>query len=157
MPVDHKDARGRRIDGQGAGGWVEAEYAYQSISWLTPRAYAGALLTRRQPTSCGAGVEPCEVTARIAFAGGKVRLLAPFPWAAPFVESGLGASVGRFRTRSGAAADRSHGGLAYHVPLGLGLLLGRQCGLELCLQYLYHPRQWVTGGALALGLGFYLE
>jgi hypothetical protein len=139
--------------GSGSGGYAHVGWAPWRDRWFTPKPYAGGLLTRPS-ASCGAGVEPCDVSASLFFLGGAVRLMAPLPYLAPFVESGIGASLGSMRTRSGSAVDVRWSGLTYHVPVAVGLALGSQHEYELAVQYLLHPAQHQINGAFAVGFAF---
>jgi hypothetical protein len=144
------------VDGSGVGGYGQVEYIYRYVEWATPRAYVGALITGSN-SDCGANVAPCEVSANIAFLGVKLRLLAPIPYVAPFVELGVGGSVGALRTRVDGWVDESKDGVTYHIPVGLGLALGSEHEYELSFQYLVHPRERNLGGAFAFGLTFALD
>jgi hypothetical protein len=143
----------RRVgkDGSGPGAYAEAEYIFRLAHWFTPRLYAGLLLAPPE-SNCGAGVVPCDVSARIVFAGAKFRLMAPIPYVGPFIELGIGASAGRISTRSGQRVDVTGEGLMYHVPVALGLALGGRHQFEIALQYLVHPEQQQICGAAALGV-----
>jgi len=121
--------------------------------WLSPRAYVGLLLTSVDTSSCG-GFSPCDVSAKIGFAGAKVRFTAPIPYVAPFVEIGLGASAGRLTTRT-ASRDQSYAGVTYHIPFAIGLALGRDHTVEVALASLYHHDQ--DEGAATISLAFPLR
>jgi hypothetical protein len=141
------------IKGSGEGLYLAGEYVYRRTEWLTPRAYAGLLITRPQG-DCGAGPATCDVSAQIFFLGAKVRLLAPIPYVAPFIELGLGASLGHLSTISGNAVDVTSNGIFYNVPFTLGLALGGNHQFELEFTYLFHPEQQQMSGAAAVGLTF---
>lgn len=81
----------------------------------------------------------------------------PIPWVAPFLELGLGGSLGTFSTQDGQAVAETAKGLTYHVPVGLGLALGRRREFELAFQYLFHDAQKQFSGAVALGIQFPLD
>jgi hypothetical protein len=138
-------------DGRGTGAYAEAEYIFRLAHWFTPRLYAGVVLAPPE-SNCGAGVVPCDVSARIFFAGAKFRLMAPIPYVGPFIELGFGASAGRISTRNGQRVDVTGEGLMYHVPVALGLALGGRHQFEIALQYLVHPEQQQVSGAAALGV-----
>jgi len=144
---------GHDVAGRGAGGYGAVEYVYGPGEWVTPRLYTGVLLTAAD-AGCGVGVSPCDVSARIFFLGGKVRLMIPLPYVAPFVEAGLGASAGTISTRSGRLVDVTGGGLMYHLPFAVGLALGARHQYAIAFQYLFHPEQHQVNGAVALGFGF---
>lgn len=138
-------------DADGMGGFGEVEYVYHPIEWATPRAYAGVLLTG---SNSDCQLTPCDVSARIGFLGVKGRLLAPIPYVAPFIELGVGASLGSMSTRAGGIVDIERSGVMYHVPVTLGLAIGEHRDFELSFQYLFHPEQRQFGGAVAIGFGF---
>ncbi len=142
--------------GSGTGFYAEGEYALEVASWFMPRAYAGLLLTFPDRGSCDGSGAPCDVSTKIGFAGGKIRLLAPIPYVAPFIELGLGLSVGVLTTRTPEEDDGSVN-LAYNIPVTLGLALGKDHGVEVALAYLVHPAAKQVDGALALSLAFPLR
>jgi hypothetical protein len=142
---------GQDVSGRGTGAYAEAEYIFRLAHWFTPRLYGGVLLAAPE-SNCGAAVVPCDVSARIFFAGAKFRLMAPIPYVGPFIELGIGASAGRISTRSGQRVDVTGEGLMYHVPVALGLALGGRHQFEVAFQYLFHPEQQQVCGAVALGV-----
>lgn len=144
---------GQNVPGTGEGGFAQIEYIFRSIDWATPRLYAGGLLTAAQ-SDCGPGVVPCDVSANIFFAGGKLRLMAPIPYVGPFIEAGIGASAGKLSTRSGQVVDLTGSGVMLHVPLAIGLALGDRHQFEVGFWYLVHPAQKLICGAAAVGLTF---
>jgi hypothetical protein len=137
-------------DSRATGLYAAAEYSVIVSDWVSPRAYAGALLTRSDQTGCGA-VGGCDVSEQIAFAGGKVRFSAPIPYVAPFVELGLGLSTGTLSTRA-LGIDEHLSGATYHIPVGLGLSLGDRHQVDVGFFYLFHPAVHAFGGAAAVGL-----
>lgn len=140
-------------DAGGSGFYAAGEYVLRPTIWFTPRAYVGLLLVSPD-ADCPVGVSPCEVSSRIGFLGSKVRLMAPIPYIGPFVELGLGASLGRITTRVGSTLDASRRGVTYHIPWAVGIALGRHYQFELSFQYLEHPEEKQTSGAAALGISF---
>ena len=143
---------GQDVDGRGAGAYAKAEYIFRPTHWFTPRLYAGTVLAPVASGSCGTGVEPCDVSAKIFFFGGKFRLMAPIPYVGPFIELGIGGSVGRITTRSGQQVDATTQGLMYHVPAALGLAFGERHQVDVAVQALFHPEQKATCGGVALGV-----
>jgi hypothetical protein len=141
------------IDATSNGAFGEVEYIYRRVEWFTPRAYAGLVLT--SPEYCE--LVDCDVSSKIGFIGVKGRLLIPIPYVAPFIELGLGASLGSLTTRIGTLVDIEDSGLMYHIPFALGLVLGKSRQVELSFKYLSHPAQEQFNGALALGIVFPLH
>jgi len=140
-------------NGSGDGGFAQAEYVFRPDSAVSPRLYAGALVTFPQRDSCGTP-SMCDVESQIGFAGAKVRLMAPIPWVGPYLEIGFGASVGRFRTLDGPTIDESASGVVLHIPWALGLAFGRHHEYDIAFSYLYHWEPKQTGAAFAFGFGF---
>jgi hypothetical protein len=138
-------------DASGRGGFGEVEYMYREREWAVPQVYAGVLLSA---PSSDCQLTPCDVSANIGFFGVKERLLAPIPYVAPFIELGLGASIGSMSTRAAGIVDIDQSGAMYHIPFSLGLALGEHHQFELSLKYLFHPEQRQINGALAIGFGF---
>ena len=137
---------------QGSGGYVIANYAYALSAWFEPRAYAGMVLTYFDGLDGCEGYMPsCEVTAQIGIVGVKGRLIVPIPWVAPFVELGIGTSIGAMRTLTPQHAIELVG-ITYHVPIGLGLALGPNHNTTVALNLLLHPieHQWEN----LIGVGF---
>lgn len=141
------------VDGGGSGAYARADYLFSRDEWFTPKLYAGFLFTRPE-RDCGVGVAPCDVSAQIAFVGAAGRLMLPIPYFGPFVELGLGASVGQIATRIGTLVDVQWSGATYHVPWAVGVAFGSRRQYELAFQYMEHPEQRQTNGAVAVGFGF---
>ena len=130
--------------------YVQGEYWAEPLSWLQVRTYLGFLSTSTDQQRCKlAG--PCDVSEDIGFLGGKLRLLAPIPYVAPFVETGLGASFGTIHATD-VDVDRTTNGVTYDIPFALGLSVGPQHNVDLALSYLFHPDAQAFAGALAVGL-----
>lgn len=148
-----RDSAGRDLEGSGSGGYGQGEYVYRRVPWATPRAYAGLLMTFPEG-DCGPDVAPCDVSAKIGFLGVKVRLMAPIPYFGPFIELGIGGTVGSLTTRVGGTVNVSHAGVTYHVPVTLGIAFGRRHQYTFALHFLAHPEQEQAGGGFAVGIGF---
>jgi hypothetical protein len=140
---------GRR---DGTGVLAAAEYVYLLSPWFSPRAYAGFLATFPDGSSCGGG-SPCDVSAKIGFTGVKVRFAIPIPYVAPFLELGVGASLGAISTQTPESSHDSPG-IAYHIPTAIGLALGEKHNIEFAFSYLFHPEQEQVMGGLVVSLSF---
>jgi hypothetical protein len=143
-----------RGNAYGAGGMLMGEYVKWPGNWFSPRAYAGVLLAGPSATSCDVGLSPCDVSEDLVFVGGKFRLLLPIPYVGPFLELGIGASVGHSAAHVGQSIDVEKNGVFLDVPFAFGLALGAQHRFQLSLQYLFHPGHDVAGGALSIGYDF---
>jgi hypothetical protein len=150
---------GRHNDSGGVGALAKAEYAFGVTSWFGVRPYGALLLTwpsGKDDDFCEYYRVDCEVTAKIALIGGKVRLFAPIPYIAPFLDLGLGASAGVLRTRT-LDEDIDRKGVTVHIPFGVGLALGRDHSVEIAFVYFYHPIEKQTNGGVTIGLSFPLD
>jgi hypothetical protein len=141
-------------DGDKAAGatgvFLEAEHVFWPGRFFSPRFYGGALATFPDEDSCG--ISPCDVQSKVALFGAKFRLMAPIPYVGPFIELGLGASLGHLRTLD-VGLDEETNGAALHIPWALGLAFGRHHSVSVAVSYLTHLSQHQTSGALAVGVG----
>lgn len=143
FPYDFDDLTGSGIYAQG-------EYVMALTNWFGIRPYAGIILASGNDKS-GAGIFESRIKANAFMLGGKARFVVPIPWAAPFLEAGLGVSLGSFET-STILSDREANGLVMHIPASLGLALGRNRHFELAFTYYYHPSVEQIVGAFAVGI-----
>ena len=85
--------------------------------------------------------------------GGKTRIRIPIPWVAPYVEIGMGASIGKYRTQT-AVDDIDKSGIIHHIPISFGVELGKNNNVDLGLAYYFQPSVEQYVGALAVGITF---
>lgn len=144
-------------DIMGTGFYVQGEYVLNLASWFSVRPYAGLILTSPSKDNERDENRPeYEVTTNAFLIGGKVRVTAPIPYVAPYVEIGLGASIGSFRTFTDFI-DIKENGIIYHIPFTLGLAIGRQHTIGLEFTYFHHPSIDQFAGAAAVGITFALN
>ena len=131
--------------------FLQGELVLNVKSWFEIRPYAGFIFTN----SNGRDLEnnpTDEISESKAFLlGGKVRLRAPIPWVAPYIEGGIGASVGSFQTVT-IFENIDKSGLIYHIPLSLGLQLGPKNNIDLGFAYYLQPSVEQFAGAFAIGI-----
>jgi hypothetical protein len=139
-----------------AGFYANTEVVLVPSMWFSPRAYAGVLFTSTDASTCP--TPGCDVHASIGFLGVKGRLTIPIPYVAPFLEAGVGASVGNLTTRV-YDTDVDFTGVTYHVPFAIGLSIGSMHDyvVDLGLSYLWHPAQSQFGGGYLLSVAFSLR
>lgn len=135
---------------------LQGEYVMKIASWVQIKPYASFFLTHSngrdiydRPTT-----ERAETTA--VMLGGKARLRAPIPWVAPYLELGLGTSIGQFETIT-AFTDIDRWGAIYHIPFALGLELGPQHQVDLGFSYYFLPTVEQIAGAFAIGVSIPLR
>ncbi len=138
------------------GVFAQADLVLKVKSWFELRPYAGVLLTNSNGEDVNGfpTVEKAETKAFLL--GGKARLRAPIPWVAPFVELGIGASVGKFETFT-FFNDIDKSGVIAHFPVTIGLELGKQNNVDIAFIYYYQPSVKQVSGAIAVGVTFPLK
>lgn len=141
------------IDVVGSGFYAQAEYVIGLKKWFGFRPYAGFIFTSKERDS---DFPEFEATTNAFLVGGKARIAAPIPWVAPYVETGVGLSVGSFKTIV-PTANINKSGVLFHVPLTIGLAVGKNHGVDIEFVYYYHPSAEQFAGAAAFGLSFPLN
>ena len=146
-PIDESE-----LDGSGF--YAQAEYVWSPLSWFGVRPYAGVII------ASGKGEEPgttdLKIKSNAALLGTKVRLVAPIPYVAPFIEAGIGASIGSFETHT-EYTNLKKNGVLLHIPVSLGLALGRKHAVEVKFTYYFHDAVDQFSGAAAVGFAFPLD
>lgn len=135
------------------GFFMQGELVLGVASWLELRPYAGLILTSAKGEDLD-GNPTDEFTETKAFLiGGKTRVRAPIRWIAPYFEIGLGGSFGRVQTFTDFT-DKEKKGMIFHVPVAIGLELGRNNNIDLGFTYFIHPSADQFAGAFAVGVSF---
>ncbi|MDR5589097.1 hypothetical protein [Christiangramia sp. SM2212] len=138
-PYDETD-----IDGSGF--FAQGEYIFDLKNWIDLRPYMGLFLTYENSDN-----ELYKTTSKALLIGGKGRITAPIPWVAPYLELGIGASIGNFETIT-PLTNLSKNGVLMHIPFSLGLELGPKHNFDLSFTYFYHPAVEQFSGAIAFGI-----
>lgn len=149
FPFDDYDT-----DIYGSGFYLQGEYVLNVASWIGFRPYAGLILTKsvenkRLPSEY-------KSNANAFLVGGKARMKAPIPWVAPYIEVGIGASVGSFKTITPKTHIEESGVLA-HIPFSIGLELGRKHNFDIAFTYYDHVSAQQFSGAFAFGYSIPLD
>ncbi|WP_318309273.1 hypothetical protein [Flagellimonas crocea] len=131
--------------------FLQGTYVVRMASWFDVCPYAGVILTKSKGRDVHDDPTDEKATSSAILVGGKGRVKAPIPWVAPYIELGVGVSVGRFETFT-YFTDIEKKGLVYHIPFSLGFELGRNHGVDIGLSYYYQPTVEQYAGALAIGL-----
>lgn len=145
VPKDHSGT------GSAAGLYIQGEYVFEMSKWVDIRPYVGLLLVRSSNKLINADINEYEIKSNIFLIGGKTRAKIPIPWIAPFVEIGIGASIGSFRTFT-TMTDINKNGIIYHIPFSIGLELGRKHDVEILFSYIIQNKVRQLAGALAFGV-----
>lgn len=138
----------------GSGFYAQGEYVLNLNNWFGVRPYAGVIIASGD--SDEVGMEEYEVKSNAFLLGAKVRVAAPIPYFAPFIEFGLGMSAGSFRTYT-PLTDVKKDGVLMHVPFSIGAAVGKKHKLEFKFTYYYHSAAEQFSGAAAVGFSFPLN
>ncbi|TPG35530.1 hypothetical protein [Flavobacterium pectinovorum] len=144
------------VDVMGGGPYLQAEYIIGVKSWFSLRPYAGAIFTSVDNNQNVQNQPQYKVTTNAFLLGAKVRLCAPIPWVAPFIEGGIGTSIGKFETITpGVNFNKSD--LLLHIPFSIGLAIGRHNNFEIAISGYFHPAAKQSSGIFAVGYNFPLD
>ncbi len=147
-PYDNTD-----IDGTGF--YAQGEYVFGLTKWFGLRPYAGVIFTSTNSDNNLSNSE-YKVTSNAFLFGGKIRVLAPIPYVAPYFEIGIGGSIGKFQTYT-SQTDITKSGIIPHIPFAIGLALGRKHNFNLGFTYYYHSSVKQFSGATAIGFTFPID
>jgi hypothetical protein len=139
-----------------SGLFVQGELVLKITSWFALRPYAGLILTNSNGKDLNDNPTDERAESKAFLLGGKARVRAPIPWVAPYMEIGIGTSIGKFETHTAFdTIDKS--GIIYHIPFSIGLEIGKDHNVDVGFVYYFQPyvRQYV--GALAIGVTFPLN
>ncbi|MBL0735522.1 hypothetical protein JI750_01390 [Flavobacterium sp. GN10] len=144
------------VDVMGDGLYLQGEYILGVKSWFSVRPYAGAIFTSVQKDQDLTNQPQYKVTTNAFLLGGKVRLCAPIPWVAPFIEGGIGTSIGKFETFTPNVNFNKSDALL-HIPFSIGLAIGRKHSFELGISGYFHPAAKQSNAILGFGYTFPLD
>ena len=150
---DYEEKNPEVIDGFGF--YTQGEYIIGLTRWFSVRPYAGAIFTSTDDDKVK-NPQGYKVETNAFLLGTKVRLCAPIPWVAPFIETGIGASIGSFKTYTNYVNEKKSGVFA-HIPIGLGLALGRKNNIEIGVSFYSNLSTKQSFGGFAAGYSFPLD
>lgn len=137
------------VDISGSGFYLQGEFVLTLASWIDIRPYAGFVFTKTNDNEQNAPDYKSNTNAFLI--GGKTRITAPIPWVAPYVEFGIGASIGSFETVT-PFTNINKSGLIMHIPFSIGLELGRKHNFDIAFTYYYQESVRQYTGAVAIGI-----
>lgn len=143
-------------DGGGSGFYAQGEYVMGITKWFGLRPYAGIIITSPDQKTNQEIENDYKITTKAFSFGGKARIAAPIRWIAPFIESGIGASIGSFETFSPSTNIKKNG-ILMHIPFSLGLAVGPKHNVDIIFTYNFYPTVKQVSGAAAFGLSFPLN
>lgn len=144
------------VDVMGGGLYLQGEYIIGMKSWFSIRPYAGGIFTSVDKNQNLQNQPQYRVTTNAFLLGAKVRLCAPIPWVAPFIEGGIGTSIGKFETIT-PNVNFNKTDMLLHIPFSIGLAIGRNNNFEIGISGYFHPAAKQSSGVFALGYNFPLD
>ena len=135
------------------GFFAQGELVLKVKSWIEFRPYAGFILTSSNGEDLNGNPTDEKAETKAFLLGGKIRVRAPIPWVAPYVEIGIGTSIGKFETLT-AFDNIDKSGIIYHIPFSFGLELGKNNNVDLGFAYYFQPSVEQYVGAFAVGITF---
>lgn len=133
------------------GFFAQGELVLKAASWVEFRPYVGFILTNSNGNDLNDNPTNEKAESKAFLLGGKARVRAPIPWVAPYIEVGIGTSIGKFETFT-AFDNIDKSGIIYHIPLSFGLELGRNNNIDLGFAYYLQPSVEQYAGAFAIGI-----
>lgn len=133
------------------GFFAQGELVLKVSSWVEFRPYAGFILTSSNGKDLNDNPTDEKAETKAFLLGGKARVRAPIPWVAPYVEIGIGTSIGKFETLT-AFDNIDKSGIIYHIPFSFGLELGKNNNVDLGFAYYFQPSVEQYAGAFAVGI-----
>ena len=138
------------------GFFAQGDLVLKVASWIEIRPYVGFIWTNSNGKDLNNNPTNEKAESKALLLGSKTRVRAPIPWIAPYVEIGIGTSIGKFETFT-AFDDIDKTGIIYHVPFSFGFELGRNNNVDLGFAYYFQPSVEQYAGAFAVGLTFPLK
>lgn len=138
------------------GFFAQGELLLKIAFWVEFRPYAGFILTSSNGEDLNGNPTNEKAESKAFLLGGKARLRAPIPWVAPYFEIGIGTSIGKFETLT-TFDNIDKSGIVYHIPISIGLGLGKNHTVDLGLTYYFQPTVEQFVGAFAVGITFPLN
>lgn len=133
------------------GFFLQGELVLKVASWVELRPYTGLILTNSNGKDIHDNPTDERAESKAFLLGAKARVRAPIPWVAPYIEIGMGTSIGKFETFT-AFDDIDKGGMIYHIPFSFGLELGRNNNVDLGFAFYVQPSVEQLAGAFAFGV-----
>lgn len=138
------------------GFFVQGEYVMKLASWVELKPYLGMVTTSSNGKDLNNDPTDEKAETKAVLLGGKFRVRAPIRWVAPYIELGIGASIGKYETLT-STTNIEKNGLIYHIPFAFGLELGRNNKIDLGFTYYFQPSVEQYVGAFAIGISIPLK
>ncbi len=134
----------------GTGYYAQVEYVTCEKKWFGVRPYVGFVSTTGDDRDLKNRYTPYYAATSAVFFGGKVRVCAPIPYVAPFIECGLGFSIGNYQTYTPNRNIKMNG-IDTHIPFSIGLSFGRKTTTDVMFSYYFNQKSHQVAGGAAIG------
>ncbi|WP_282042916.1 hypothetical protein [Winogradskyella flava] len=138
------------------GFFLQGEYVMRLAAWVELKPYVGMITTSSDGEDLNDNPTDEKAETKAFLMGGKFRVRAPIRWVAPYIELGIGASIGTYETLT-STIDIEKNGIIYHIPFAFGLELGRNNNIDLGFTYYFQPSVEQYVGAFAIGISIPLK
>lgn len=140
----------------GDGFFLQGEYVMEVSKWIDIRPYAGVIFTKSNGEDLNQNPTIYIATTNAFLLGGKTRITIPIPWVSPYVEVGIGGSIGSFETFT-PFTNIEKKGFTPHIPVSIGLELGPKHNFDIEFTYYYQPNLEQFAGAAAFGVSIPID
>lgn len=144
------------IDVSGSGFYVQGGYVNTLKKWIDIRPYAGLILTKTNSDYNDRHGTDFKSSTNALLIGAKARVIAPIPWVAPYIEIGIGVSMGSFENLT-PVTNIDKRGVFLHIPWTIGLKLGPNRTYDISFSYYEHPAVKQFSAAATIGFSFPLK
>ena len=124
------------VDVDGDGFYLQGEYVLTLNNWLDLRPYAGLILAKTYTGDDALPGPNFRSDAEAGLLGVKARVKAPIPWVSPYLEGGIGASIGTFVTFTEFTDLRESGTALSHTGFNR-FGIGTQTQFRCCFHLLF--------------------
>lgn len=139
-----------------SGFYTQGEYIFAFTRWFGVRPYAGLMLNNTDTEIGDPNLSEYRISSKALMFGGKIRVAAPIPWVAPYIEIGMGASIGSFETYTPYTNIKKNG-LQPHVPFAFGLAIGHKNEVDFGFTFYSIPSAEQIASAMELGFTFRVD
>lgn len=143
------------VDISSSGFYAQGELVLTVTKWFDLRPYVGFISTKTSSEDLDLYPDYKSLIGAVMI-GGKTRVSAPIPWFAPYLEIGIGTSIGSFKTIT-PFTNIDKNGLALHIPFSIGVALGPKNNVDIAFTYNIHNSVEQVAGAMAVGLSFPID
>jgi hypothetical protein len=142
-----------KFDLTDTGFYLQSEYVLSFAKWFDIRPYIGLILIK--PDNDQQNAFNYKSITNTFLVGGKTRIKAPIPWVAPYIEFGVGTSIGSFETVT-PNTNINNKSVFLHIPFSIGLELSKKHNFNIAFNFYFHNNVEQFSRATVIGFSFSL-